>query len=308
MNPSDRSDPSPPSSRSWQPACSLSALHARAGLLRTVREFFHAREVIEVQTACIGGHTVTEAAIESFHVAGVGYLQTSPEYQLKRLLAAGAPSLYQLGPVFRAGEAGRLHNPEFTMLEWYRLGYSDVELMAEVAELIDLVLGPADYRTLDYAEVAAAGSGGDHAGARTEGAMSHRAALDLAFADGLRALGDGRVFVTHYPADQAALARLRADNPAHAARFELSVDTVELANGYWELGDHRELQQRFEADLAARSAAGLQQPEIDPQFLAAMQAGLPDCAGVALGIDRLLMLKLGADSLAQVMPFPIDRA
>lgn len=295
---------SPPTG-SWQPACSVEALHARSVLLRTVREFFHARGVIEVQTACIGRHTVTDAAIESFEVPGAGYLQTSAEYQMKRLLAAGAPSSYQLGPVFRAGEAGRLHNPEFTMLEWYRLGYSDAELMTEVAELVDLVLGRDDYTTLDYAEVVAAGAPTE---VNRPDTLSARQALDLAYADGLRALGERRVFVVNYPADQAALARLRPGALQQAARFELSVQGIELANGYWELGDCDVLRRRFEADQALRRAAGLPARALDDRLLAAMQAGLPDCAGVALGIDRLLMLQLGADSLDAVMPFPIDRA
>ncbi len=297
-----------PGPRSWQPACSVEALEARSEMLRDVREFFHTRGVVEVQTACIGSHTVTDAAIESLSVSGAGYLQTSAEYQLKRLLAAGAPSLYQLGPVFRAGETGRLHNPEFTMLEWYRLGYSDVEIMDEVAELVDHALGPGDYVTLSYADVVARGENGDRSLHSSVGSLPDRAALDLAYANGLKALGDGRVFVVNYPADQAALARLRPDNPELAARFELSIDGVELADGYWELGDPRELQRRFEKDLATRRVAGLALPEVDGRFLDAMQAGLPDCAGVALGIDRLLMAKLGANSLAEVMAFPIDRA
>ena len=124
----------------WQPSCSLDALRQRAQLLRTLREFFVARDVLEVQTATLGSRTVTDVAIESLRVRDGAFLQTSPEYQLKRLLAAGAPSLYQLGPVFRAGEAGRLHNPEFTLLEWYRIGFDHLQLMAEVTELVDLVL------------------------------------------------------------------------------------------------------------------------------------------------------------------------
>ena len=278
-------------------------------MLRSVRKFFDDRGIIEVQTPCISDHTVTDAAIESFNISGAGYLQTSPEYQLKRLLAAGAPSLYQLGPVFRAGEAGRLHNPEFTMLEWYRLGYSDTELMDELAALVDQILGPDVYRTLSYAEVTALGSQGPLEADSTSAAPgADSATLDLAYANGLESLDSGRVFVVDYPADQAALARLRPDNPELAARFELSIDGVELANGYWELGDHRELRQRFETDLAVRRVAGLALPEIDGKFLDAMQAGLPDCAGVALGIDRMLMAKLGAQSLAEVMPFPAERA
>jgi lysyl-tRNA synthetase class 2 len=296
-------------SRLWQPACSMAALRARSEMLRSVREFFYDRGVIEVQTPCISDATVTDAAIESFSVSGAGYLQTSPEYQLQRLLAAGAPSLFQLGPVFRAGEAGPVHNPEFTMLEWYRLGYSDTELMQELATLVDQILGPGVYKTMSYAEVTELGSdGGDQPDSTSGGLRPDRAGLDLAYANGLERLGSGRVFVVDYPADQAALARLRPDNRELAARFELSIDGVELANGYWELGDHRELRQRFEKDLAVRQRAGRALPEVDGRFLDAMQAGLPDCAGVALGIDRMLMAKLGAQSLAEVMPFPAQRA
>ncbi|MEE8302465.1 MAG: amino acid--tRNA ligase-related protein, partial [Candidatus Tectomicrobia bacterium] len=137
----------------WQPSCSLDALRARDELLRTLREFFATREVLEVQTATLASHTVTDINIESLQVQDDSFLQTSPEYQLKRLLAAGAPSIYQLGPVFRAGETGRLHNPEFTLLEWYRLGFDDVMLMSEVAELVDLVLGPQPVRLLPYREL-----------------------------------------------------------------------------------------------------------------------------------------------------------
>lgn len=139
----------------WSPTCSLDALVARAELLATVRAFFRDRGVMEVQTAVIGAATVTEPAVESIAVPGLGYLQTSPEYQMKRLLAAGAPSIYQLGPVFRAGEAGRRHNPEFTMLEWYRIGFDDRRLMDEVAALVDAALGPAPAGFIAYAEVVA---------------------------------------------------------------------------------------------------------------------------------------------------------
>lgn len=287
----------------WQPACSLKALAARAELLRTVREFFHRRGVMEAQTGVLGSATVTEPAVESLAVPGLGYLQTSPEYQLKRLLAAGAPSLYQLGPVFRAGEAGRRHNPEFVMLEWYRVGFTDVELMAEVRELVDSVLGPGPWMTRGYDEVVAMAPPQPDA-ARLE----PREALDLRFAAGADHLGPGRCFVTDYPADQAALARLRPEDPGRAARFELIIDGLELANGYWELGDAGALEARFRRDLAERRRRGQHEPALDERFLAAMRAGLPPCAGVALGFDRLLMLQLGASSLAEVMAFPIDRA
>lgn len=279
----------------WRPGCSPSALGARAQLLTLIRAFFADRDVLEVQTSVLAAHTVTDLNIESMAVGAHGYLQTSPEYQLKRLLAAGAPSLYQLGPVFRAGEIGRLHNPEFTLLEWYRLGFDDQALMREVAQLIDQVLGEDDYAYHRY---------GDLVGDLDRNPEE----LDLALVDALNELGDGRHFITHYPADQAALARLHVDDPTVAARFELVVNGVELANGYYELTDADEQRRRFASDLEKRRLAGKAEPNIDEYFLAALDSGLPDCAGVALGVDRLLMLQQGASSLAEIMAFPADRA
>lgn len=290
----------------WAPTCTLEALAARAELLAAVRSFFSARQVMEVQTGVLGAATVTEPAVESIAVPGLGYLQTSPEYQMKRLLAAGARSIYQLGPVFRAGEAGSRHNPEFTMLEWYRLGFDDGELMAEVAALLDTVLGPAPVGRVTYAEVVARGPATVEV--QASAGLTERELLDLRFALGLDTLPAGRWFVTDYPADQAALARRRAHDPAVAARFELVVDGLEIANGYWELGDPAEQRARFERDRAQRRAAGQPVHEIDERLLAAIGHGLPDCAGVALGFDRLLMLKLGTRNIRDVMPFPIDVA
>ena len=290
----------------WAPACSLQALAARAELLATVRDFFRRRGVMEVQTSTIGAATVTEPAVESLAVPGLGYLQTSPEYQMKRLLAAGAPSIYQLGPVYRAGEAGRRHNPEFIMLEWYRLGLDDGELMAEVADLVAEALGPAPCQRIPYAAVVARAPA--DLGVQSIDAFSTRDLLDLRFANGLETLPPGRWFISDYPADQAALARLRPGNPAVAARFELVVNGLELANGYHELADADEQRARFQRDVAIREAAGQVRPPVDERLLAAMQAGMPACSGVALGFDRLLMLKLGASSLGEVMPFPIDIA
>lgn len=282
-------------STNWRPACSLAALEARAGLMSDLRSFFAERKVLEVQTSILAAHTVTEVAIESMAVGNLGYLQTSPEYQMKRLLAAGAPSIYQITPVFRAGEAGRLHNPEFTLLEWYRLGFDDRDLMAEVAALVARVLGPGRTEFLAYGDLV-----GDLNRPRDD--------LDLAISEAIDALGRGRFFITRYPADQAALARLHADDPGVAARFELVIDGVEVANGYWELTDPEEQRRRFAMDVEQRRQRGLVEPAWDERLLASLDAGLPDCAGVALGVDRLLMLKLGAGSLAEVMPFPIDRA
>ena len=270
-------------------------LRLRAQALEAIRGFFAARDVVEVQTPVLAPATVTDPDVESIAVPGYGFLQTSPEYQMKRLLSAGAPSIYQLGPVFRHEERGRLHNPEFTMLEWYRLGFDDQQLMQEVAELVALVLGPDAVQTVTYQQLVGDISGrGD----------VQRGELDLRFAEACEKLQPGRFFVVDYPADQAALARLRPDNPSVAARFELVIDGIEIANGYWELLDPTEHERRFAADRARRKALGRTDVEPDQPFLTALRRGLPNCAGVALGVDRLLMLAQNADRLDEVLQRP----
>ena len=270
-------------------------LRLRAQALEAIRAFFAARDVVEVQTPVLAPATVTDPDVESIAVPGYGFLQTSPEYQMKRLLSAGAPSIYQLGPVFRHEERGRLHNPEFTMLEWYRLGFDDQQLMQEVAELVALVLGPDAVQTVTYQQLVGDISGrGD----------VQRSELDLRFAEACEKLQPGRFFVVDYPADQAALARLRPDNPSVAARFELVIDGIEIANGYWELLDPTEHERRFAADRARRKALGRTDVEPDQPFLTALRRGLPNCAGVALGVDRLLMLAQNADRLDEVLQRP----
>jgi lysyl-tRNA synthetase class 2 len=275
---------------SWQPSTDVNGLVQRAALLQRLRQFFAQRHVLEVQTPVLGPNTVTDPDVESIAVPGYGFLQTSPEYQMKRLLAVGAPSIYQLAPAFRHEEVGRLHNSEFTMLEWYRLDFDHSQLMDEIADLVDEVLGPASYTTVSYAELV-----GDLDRPRDE--------LDLVFAEATGALSPGRFFVVDYPADQGALARLKPDNPAVAARFELVIDGVELANGYWELLDPSEHLQRFQQDQKIREARGLIPVEIDRAFIAALNAGLPTCAGVALGVERLLMLSMGERSLDKALTF-----
>ena len=270
-------------------------LRLRAQTLGAIRAFFAARDVVEVQTAVLGPATVTDPDIESIAVPGYGFLQTSPEYQMKRLLSAGAPSIYQLGPVFRHEERGRLHNPEFTMLEWYRLGFDDQQLMQEVAELVAVVLGPGNVQTVTYQQLV---------GDLSDRGSVQRSELDLRFAEACERLQPGRFFVVDYPADQAALARLRPDNPSVAARFELVIDGVEIANGYWELLDPTEHERRFAADRVRRKTLGRMDVEPDQPFLAALRSGLPNCAGVALGIDRLLMLAQNADRLDEVLQRP----
>lgn len=283
----------------WRPTCSVAALRARAKLLAEIRAFFAERDVIEVQTPTLGRTSVTEPQIESLRTQCGAFLQTSPEHYMKRLLAAGAPSIYQLGPVYRAGESGRLHQEEFTMLEWYRLGFDDQALMAEVSDLIDRLLGPASYERMTYESLVGTVHG-------------EPAELDLAYAEAVGALGSVRCFVTDYPANQAALARVRGDGgqfrgdnaaAARAARFELIIDGVEIANGYHELTDAVELGARMARDNQQRLDARREPMAPDERLLAAMEAGLPECAGVAIGVDRLVMLALGASSLAEVVPF-----
>ena len=271
----------------WRLSARIEHLKQRAELLAQARAFFAERNVIEVQTPVLAKHTVTEPDVQSIEVPGYGYLQTSPEYQMKRLLAAGMPSCYQLGPAFRHGEQGRLHNPEFTMLEWYRLGFDHNQLMYEVADMVDALLGPKPYQRLTYEDVVGKSEG------RT------RDALDLAFAGACERLTPGRFFITDYPADQAALARINPDGQT-AARFELVIDGVEIANGYWELLDVEEHRQRFKTDGEIRQQRGLPAMAVDEAFIAALQHGLPACAGVAMGFDRLVMLGIGAKALSDV--------
>lgn len=277
-----------------EPACGIETLKVRALMLRTIRRFFEQRGVLEVQTPVLGRHAVTDPAIECIQTRDGRYLQPSPEYHMKRLLAAGGPSIFSIGPVFRADEAGRWHNPEFTMLEWYRLGFDADDLMREVAELIDALLGPSEYERRTFESLAAV----DIDAASTE-------ALDLAIADAISELAGRRVFVTGYPARQAALARI---SNGVAARFELVVDGLEVANGYHELKDVEELARRLVEDNLLRCERNQPVPDIDRTFLSAHARGLPDCAGVAVGFDRLVALKLGVDVLADVLPFPCDRA
>ena len=275
---------------SWRPSAGLPVLRARARLLGLTRAFFAERDVLEVQTPLLGQHTVTDPDVEAIAVPGYGFLQTSPEYFMKRLLAAGAPSCYQLASAFRHNERGSRHNPEFTMLEWYRLAYDDAALRGEVAELCDLLLGEGDYQELTYRSLV--------------GNLNRpRETLDLAFAEACEQLKPGRFFIVDYPADQAALARVDDQDAAWARRFELVIDGVEVANGYYELTDPDEHRRRFTEDLRRRAERGLPVHEADPNLLMALDHGLPECAGVAMGFDRLVMLALGVSRLDEVLAF-----
>ena len=303
----------------WRPSSTIDALRIRAGMLRTVREFLAERGVMEVQTPALGAATVTDPAIESMR-AGVSaperYLQTSPEYHMKRLLAAGAPSIYQIGPVFRAGEQGRWHNPEFTMLEWYRLDVDAPRLMDEVAELVDALLGPAAYERLTYSDLVRRRFGVDPSAEMACLDIARRLgigddarieeALDLLLAEAIASSGTRRLFVTDFPSRLAALARVEATGTA--ARFELILDGIEVANGYRELRDPDELEIRMAADNQRRRVAVGCEVEADRRLLAAQRHGLPDCAGVAVGFDRLVALRLGVSDVRKAMAFDWERA
>jgi lysyl-tRNA synthetase class 2 len=317
----------------WRPTASRGALAHRAQLLAKTREFFVSRGVLEVETPILSAGGITDPQIESMTTRVVGargplYLSTSPEYAMKRLLAAGSGDIFQICKAFRDGEFGRWHNPEFTLLEWYRLGFDDAALMDEVDELVRALLLPgrrlAAAERLSYAAALAQHAGVDvHAssdaelnaaaaahGIVCEATLDRDARLDLlmGIVVGPKLGRDRPTFICDYPASQAALARLKPGSPAVAARFELYLDGLELANGFHELASEPEQRHRFAADLATRRARAQAEPHLDERLLAALAAGLPDCAGVALGFDRLTALALGAGGLADAMAFPFDRA
>lgn len=308
----------------WRPAASAAALRRRAAGLARIRGFFAERDVIEVETPVLAAAGVTDAQLDGYPVPAADgrWLQTSPEYAMKRLLAAGFGDCYQITRAFRAGERGRLHNPEFSLLEWYRVGFDHHRLMAEVADLVTLLLGPGETATLSYREAFARAGLPDPltatapalaAAARDahgplDPALPRSTLLDLLFGTVVQAALPARCFVTDFPAEQAALARLSPRDPRVAERFELFCESVELANGFHELTDATEQRARFAADRDRRRAEGRPAPAMDERLLAALEAGLPDCAGVALGLDRLFMLAEGAASVEAVMAFPWERS
>jgi lysyl-tRNA synthetase class 2 len=307
----------------WRPVADLATLEKRAGMLAEVRAFFARAGVLEVDVPVLGQAPVTDPHLDNIAARLDGetaWLQTSPEFYMKRLLAAGAGPIYYLGKAFRDGERGRRHNPEFTLLEWYRPGWDEHRLMAEIADLFAAlgldaepaffayghlfrqVLGvdPHTAPASQLQRLASSVAGGDWSG---EDAST---CLDLLFSLRVEpAMPPGPVFVYDYPACQSALARLhrdaRGDLVAH--RFEVFLNGLELGNGYFELTDADEQRRRFEADLVRRKAMGKPYREPDARLLAALESGLPDCAGVAIGFDRLLMQLAGLDEIARVLPF-----
>ncbi len=319
----------------WTPSASLDTLRLKARLLAGIRAFFADRGVLEVETPALSGAATPDPALHSLVTRYTGpgaasgralYLHTSPEYPMKRLLAAGSGDIYQLCKAFRDGESGRLHNPEFTLLEWYRLGFDHHALMNDVAALVTTVLGAVrEVEKLSYSEVFTRHTGiephGATAAALVDCARDHGIATDALALTDIDAwrdlllthiveprLGRGRLtFVYDYPATQAALARVRPGEPPLASRFELYIEGAEIANGFHELNNADEQRRRLTRQRERRRERGLPEVPLDEAFLSAVDH-LPDCAGVALGVDRLIMLAAGAQAIHEVLAFPLERA
>jgi lysyl-tRNA synthetase class 2 len=320
----------------WQPSASSGALRLRAGVYRRIREFFHQRQVLEVETPMLSEAGNTDPNIESFQLQFSGtslaggktrWLRTSPEFPMKRLLASGLGDCYELGRVFRNGEFGRRHNPEFTMLEWYRVGWSHLELIEECITLVQDVFAlkgiELPVRRLSYAGLFLELAGIEP---HTAGDAQLRAAV-LAKVDidpeGLRRDDFLDLLMTHciepqlprlsltvvydFPASQCALARIRPGAVPVAERFELYLGPAELANGYHELTDAAEQNRRFDRDLMLRGQRGACAVPKDQRLIRAL-GSMPGCAGVAMGIDRLMMALLDAEKLAETVAFDFSRA
>jgi lysyl-tRNA synthetase class 2 len=320
------------------PSADWPALRLRDQLMRRTRAFFFERGFLEVETPLLSADVVVDRHLDPLSVTlpddprqpGVGrqmWLQTSPEFAMKRLLAAGAEAIYQITRAFRAGEIGPRHNPEFTIVEWYRRGDGLAEGMQLLSDLAEALLELGAAERLSYAaaferhagidphratsrELEALARAKNLAIPKSFAAADRDAWLDLLLTELIEPhLGSGQPTILYdYPASQAALARVRPGDPPLAERFELYVRGVELANGYYELLDPAVLRERNVSANAARVSDGKPALPEESRLLAAMNHGLPACTGVALGFDRVVMLAAGAKTLAEVMPFTIDRA
>ncbi|HBR97857.1 MAG TPA: EF-P lysine aminoacylase GenX [Gammaproteobacteria bacterium] len=318
----------------WRPSADLAMLRARARLLRDIRRYFAEAGVLEVETPVLSQAAVTDPAIHSMQlaepVAGCRFLHTSPEFPMKRLLCAGTGDIYQICRVFRGAELGRHHNPEFTLLEWYRLGYDMQRLMTDVEQLLrsvlpsTMTLGPSRFLSYEQAifeatglslarlDIAAIQDALNTAGVPCPPAMPNAIDpwLDLLMSSVVTPqFSDDRLtFIYHYPASQASLARLNPDNPSVAERFEVYIGPMELGNGFHELQDADEQRARFQSDLAKRQQLSLPAMPMDTHLLDALGSGLPDCAGVAVGLDRVLMAFYTKTEIADVISFGAERA
>lgn len=319
---------------SWQPSCSIEQLHLRAQLLARIRKFFAERHVLEVETPLLASSIGTDPQLAYFdtrhpstNAARMMYLQTSPEFAMKRLLAAGSGCIYQICKAFRNEETGRYHNPEFTLLEWYRVGFNLDELMQEVEALCSCLLpGCGNAERLSYQQAFELYTGLDALEFSLEAykhyaikqqlddairlcGSDHSLWLDFLFSHQVQPhLGRNNLTLIYaYPACQAALARLNSYDNRIAERVEIFWQGVELGNGYHELTDAHEQEQRFLCEQSYRTQHSLPAASIDQHLLSALRQGLPDCAGMAIGLDRLLMLIARVDNIANVLPFAFDR-
>ena len=316
----------------WPPTCSAALLYQRAELYQTIRAFFVEKRVLEVETPVLSTAASCDINLDSFCTelpdSKKLYLQTSPEFAMKRLLASGSGSIYQIAKSFRQSERGRFHNPEFTLLEWYRVGFSLSDLMGEMVELLMLCFGQnLAFRTVTYQQLFQQLTGIDPHHSSLNDLMKYAAdqgnpeavnifagklsnGLDYVFSQYVQPNLKSEVvyFVTDYPECMAMLAKLGTNNPVTAKRFEVYFNNVELANGYEELIDANEQHERFQHELMEREEGGLSDLPMDRNLLAALAHGMPECSGVALGLDRLLMLMTDANAIDDVLTFPIDRA
>ncbi|MDE0841902.1 MAG: EF-P lysine aminoacylase EpmA [Porticoccaceae bacterium] len=311
----------------WRAAIGLPTLQYRARVMGEIRNFLSSHGVLEVDVPVLGRHAVTDPHIDSIATLGqstAGFLQSSPEFYMKRLLASGSGDIYSLGKAFRAGESGARHNVEFTLLEWYRVGWDEHQLMAEVAGLVAHLWPEVGSLTLSYREAFEQYLNMDphsatlselqqvaaERGAERWREESRANVLDLLFSLCVEPLlPRGLVFLYDYPACQAALAQLYKNREGQqvSRRFEVYLNNLELANGYFELTDVVEQRRRFAADLSVRAAADKPLVEQDQRFLQALECGLPSCAGVALGVDRLIMQLLEISAIDLSMPFSWTR-
>jgi elongation factor P--(R)-beta-lysine ligase len=318
----------------WRSGCSAGLLRKRAELLQKVRSFFDKQGVLEVDTPAISRFPAIDLHLDPLTVnevsAGpVRYLITSPEYHMKRLLCAGSGSIFQICKAFRQDESGQRHNPEFTMIEWYRAGWDHWQLMDEVDALMQVLLGCAPADRISYCDMFQQQAGVDpfslttgsflnccekHAlsppGYLTGAGVSNDDRLNFLMGALIEpSLGAERpVFLHSYPASQASLARINLENPLVSERFEVFYKGMELGNGFHELADAMEQASRFENENRLREKIGKLPFAVDDAFLAALNHGLPDCAGIAMGFDRLVMLALGLDDIEDVIPFSWDRS
>jgi elongation factor P--(R)-beta-lysine ligase len=317
----------------WQPFCNLERLHQRARLLQAIRCFFMERGVLEVETPLLSHSSGTDPQLDffttEFNIAPhqqTLFLQTSPEFAMKRLLAAGSGSIFQICKALRNGESGRFHNPEFTLLEWYRVGFTLFDLMDEITELIAF-LHPAlntaqrfSYQAIferytglnplifEYSDYCAYAVKQHFPEAISICGHDHAIWLDFLFSHSVQPhLGENALCMVYgYPACQSSLARINADNPNITDRVEIFINGVELGNGYYELTDAIEQEKRFDQEIELRKLRNQRTVVKDQRLIAALKTGLPECSGMAIGLDRLLMILSGRSHINEVLAFPVD--